>query len=530
MLLLSMALGAAPLEAAQGNEPGRYLIQYRDGNAEALRELIAANGGTVAFDYAALINGLAADLPPRAQRAVRSSGLATTMERDGVRTLHELPAGFPTDFEEFVGWGPDRIEADAVWSTGPNPGEADDGIAFPEVAQPSITGADVIVGVLDSGIDYEHPDLAANILDLRGDGLIRDFLDDDEDPTDSAGNGHGSSVASVIASVDNEVGLIGVAPEAQISPYRVCNVTCPISAIIGALVQAVADGAHVVNMSFGGPAGMNIEASTMQAANARGVLLVASAGNEASQQPSFPAAYGTVLAVGATDIDDNPASFTNVGGWVDVTGPGVAVAAATCGECGRLARMEETSPTPRTLSPNPMTGTALGSLTDTEIVHVGQACDADVLADNPDGRIALIVRGTCAFAEKVINAEEAGAVGTVIYNNAPGNFFGTLGDVTSDGPSVSLSQEEGLALLEDIETGATEVNLEVVATDYELVNGTSFSGPHVAGVAALVKSINPELSPIEVRKIITATAEPLGRKVIFGSGMVRADRAVRAAQ
>jgi serine protease len=144
--------------------------------------------------------------------------------------------------------------------------------------------------------------------------------------------------------------------------------------------------------------------------------------------------------------------------------------------------------------------------------------------------VALIVRGDCSFAEKVEGAEDAGAVGTVVFNNAPGNFSGTLGEFTSTGPSVSVSQEDGQTLQGDISGGVTIVDLSVVATDYELVSGTSFSGPHVAGVAALVKSVDPSLSPIQVRKIIETTAEPLGPNVIFGNGMVRADAAVNAAQ
>jgi subtilisin family serine protease len=92
-----------------------------------------------------------------------------------------------------------------------------------------------------------------------------------------------------------------------------------------------------------------------------------------------------------------------------------------------------------------------------------------------------------------------------------------------------LSQEDGALLKADITGGVTTVDVKVVAADYELANGTSFSGPHVAGVAALVKSANPNLSAIEVRKIIEKTAEPIGPQVIFGAGMVRADRAVEAA-
>jgi subtilisin family serine protease len=545
--LMSAAVAAFSLAsvpaytARQSDADKRYLIQYQRGNADALKDLIAANGGKVVLDYSALIDGLAADLSAQGLTAVRRSGLATTIEEDGVRTLHALPENFPVGpFDEFVGWGVDRVEADIVWSTAPNFGDAEDDVAAPEVRGGAVTGNGIVVGVLDTGIDFGHPDLANNVIDVRGSGVVRDFLFDDDDPSDDTPaplQGHGTSSASVIASVDNSVGVIGVAPQAQIMPYRVCfadNVNgCPLSAIIGGLVQAVVDDVDVINMSFGGGAGFNIEASAVQAANRAGIVLVASAGNEATQQPSFPAAYGTVLAVGATDINDDPASFTNVGGWVDVTGPGVDVPAATCRGCGRQAFLDEESPTPRSFSALTMAGSAVGSVEDTEIVDVGRGCVdtlGDVHATDPAGKVALIVRGDCSFAEKVEGAEDAGAVGTVVYNNAPGNFGGTLGEYASQGPSVSISQEEGLALQSDIEAETTIVDLRVVATDYELVSGTSFSGPHAAGVVALVRAVAPGLSPIEVRNIIEATAEPLGPKVIFGNGMVRADAAVEAAE
>ncbi len=551
-----LALSLAPAHAANSDQgSSRYLIQYQPGNLQALRDMIEANGGTVVFDYSALLEGLAADLSPAGIRAVRRSGLATVIEEDGVRMLHNpssgayedggiagptpdaIPPGFPNGtFPEFVPWGRDRVQADIVWSTGPNFGNADNGIAAPDVAGGSVTGQGVIVGVLDSGIDYDHEDLADNILDLRGDGVIRDFLDGDADPEDTALNGHGTSVASVIASVDNSVGLIGVAPDAKISPYRVCDVFCPLSAIVGGVVQAVVDGVDVINMSFGGSAGFNIEAFAYQRANARGVVLVASAGNGATQQPSFPAAYDTVLAVGATDINDNPAAFTNVGGWVDVTGPGVNNPTATCSGCVVEANLEETAPNAQPFSPNPMAGSAFAAVVNTEIVDIGRACvqtAGDVLTDDPAGKVALIIRGACSFAEKVANAEAAGAVGTVIYNQNPGNFFGTLGTFSAAGPSVSISNAEGVVLAGEIAGGSTSVNLSVLRNFgilYNFISGTSFSGPHVAGVAALVKSVDPSLSPIQVRKIIEMTAEPIGPKVIFGNGMVRADSAVNAAQ
>lgn len=519
----------------------RFLIQYPHGNRDALKDVIVVNGGTVVFDYSALLDALAADLTNEAHRAVRNSGLATRIQEDAVRRLHVLPENFPQGpFDEFVGWSVDRVQADIVWSTVPNPGPADDDVAAPDVAGNSVTGSGIVVGVLDTGIDYAQPDLAGNIVDDRGSGVVRDFLFNDDDPSDDIPDpiqGHGTSSASVIASADNGVGVLGVAPEAKIRPYRVCFANfeegCPLSAIIAGLVQAVVDGVDVINMSFGGGAGFNLEASAIQAANAAGIVLVASAGNEATQRPSFPAAYGTVLAVGATNIEDAPASFTNVGGWVDVVGPGVDVPAATCLGCGRAAFLDELSPTPRSFEVIAMTGSAVATLEEAEIVDVGRACvesENDALAADPSGKVALIVRGACAFAEKVEAAEAAGAIGTVVFNNEPGLFAGTLGEFTAAGPSVSLSQEDGQALQADIAAGVTTVRLSVVATDFELVSGTSFSGPHVAGVAALVRSVNPDLSPIEVRKIVENTAEPLGGEFVFGNGMVRADAAVSATQ
>jgi len=513
-------LATSAIAAPKATNTTRYLIEYPAGNRAAIMNYIARLGGNVAFDYS-IINGLAADLTPAQLRALRTAGLATTIDEDSYRTLHALP-----DFSvETVPWGVDRVEADAVWSSDASGGD-------PNVKSGSavVAGQGVKVAVLDSGIDYGHPDLAGNILDLRGDGKIRDFLDGDADPTDSANNGHGSIVASVIASVDNSVGVIGVAPHAKIVPYRICNQVCPLSAIIGGLLQAIDDGVDVINMSFGGSAGFNLEASAIQAANRAGIVLVASAGNEATQKVQFPAGYDTVIAVGATDVKDAPASFTNYGGWVDVTGPGVDIPAATCRGCALDTILDEISPTNRRLdSALAMTGSAVASLSGAQVVYVGRGCIVDAPLANPAGKIALIDRGACAFSEKVAKAEAAGAIGAIVANNVSGGFGGTLGSYAATGPTVSLSQEDGQLLKTDIANGSTIVDLRVIPADYELASGTSFSGPHVAGVAALVKAANPTLSAIEVRKIIETTAQKIGPQVIFGAGMVRADRAVEAA-
>jgi subtilisin family serine protease len=141
-------------------------------------------------------------------------------------------------------------------------------------------------------------------------------------------------------------------------------------------------------------------------------------------------------------------------------------------------------------------------------------------------------RGGCPFAEKAAFAEANGAVATIISNNAPGNFFGTLGTYFPSGPSVSISQADGATLAAEIAGATTTANVGVVrdnAIEYWLISGTSFSGPTVAGVAALVLDANPTLTADEVRHLLVNTAEPIGHQNIFGAGMVQADDAVSAA-
>lgn len=534
-LVLAVAL-LAGLASAQARKGGRsekteattrYLIQFHPENANKLRALIKRNGGTLIFEYR-LISGLAADLTPAARKAVRSSRLATTIEKDAPRYLHAHLPDFST---EFLPWGVKKVRANRVWDTN-NDLIVDTG---------ATAGQGILVGVLDTGIDFDHPDLQDNVIDVRGSGVVRDFLFGDDDPSDDDPEplqGHGSNGAGVIAAVDNNIGVIGVAPKANILPYRVCfaNFTqgCPLSAIIAGLDQAVVDGVHVINMSFGGPAGFNIEASAIQAANRAGVVLVASAGNAGSQRPSFPAAYDTVLAVGAIDINDQRAGFSNVGGWVDLTGPGVAVPSTTFQGAGRDAFVTENSPTARDLNPLPMTASKLGDVNG-DLIFVGLGTADDVVFHCAlgvcGGKIALIQRGAITFAEKVQRVADEGAIGAIIFNNLPGNFFGTLVNL-SDIPAASLSDAEGADLLAELDPGPVNVRLQVVPTDYDVVSGTSFSGPHVAGVAALVLSANPTLSPVEVRKILEKTAIDLSipnKDVIFGWGIVNAEAAVAAA-
>lgn len=193
-----------------------------------------------------------------------------------------------------------------------------------------LTGAGVTVAVLDSGIDLDHPDLAANI-DL---GLGEDCVNGG-DPDDD--NGHGSHVAGTVAAVVDGSGVVGVAPEVRLVPVKVLDADAEgsFSDIICGVdhVTSNAGAIDVVNMSLGGASDDDescTDGSLREAictSVAAGITYTVSAGNaDVDASSRSPASYPEVITVSALDAsNDGFASFSNAGSVVDVIAPGVAV-------------------------------------------------------------------------------------------------------------------------------------------------------------------------------------------------------------
>ena len=252
----------------------------------------------------------------------------------------------------FLGETPEGVRRTlAVIDTTPTKSEYIDQKAFDRVrGRQAISlsrGQDVIVAVIDTGVDYNHPHLADHILMDDDEVVGYDFVDDDEDPMDEdngldddndsqidEGSGHGTHVAGIIAVL---------APGAKIMPLRVLNSdgVGTVDLVVQALnfVQEFADdnsgkgdGPYipiVVNLSLGLP-----EQSFTLLAALRGVLndgipVIASAGNSNSSVKHYPSAgdIGSldVIAVSATDSNDKKASFSNFGNWINLSAPGVGI-------------------------------------------------------------------------------------------------------------------------------------------------------------------------------------------------------------
>lgn len=183
-------------------------------------------------------------------------------------------------------------------------------------------GRGVIVGMLDSGVDCSHEDLDC----LPG----YDVVDGDEEPWDLLG--HGTHVAGIIAARANGLGVEGIAPRAWLLPVRVCGTAfCDTEDIVAGILYAVDRGARVLNMSFGGPQSEAMGAA-VEYAVWHGVRVVASAGNNGKPWPQYPAAFDGVIAVGATNGNDEREPWSSYGPWVDVWAPGSGVYSTTIGD------------------------------------------------------------------------------------------------------------------------------------------------------------------------------------------------------
>lgn len=215
---------------------------------------------------------------------------------------YEYKASYiPNDPDFSQQWGLTRIKADKAWDT-------------------STGNNSIIIAVIDTGVDKDHPDLIQNL--ISGYNTIVSSTNTDDD------NGHGTHVAGIAAGViDNSKGISGVSGKSKIMPLKVLNSSGSgwTSDITEAVIWAADHGAKVINMSLGGSSYDQAFQDAINYAFNKGVLVVAAAGNSNTSAPSYPAAFSNVMAVSAIDQNNSRAYFSNYGSYVDITAPGVNI-------------------------------------------------------------------------------------------------------------------------------------------------------------------------------------------------------------
>lgn len=384
-----------------------------------------------------------------------------------------------------------------------------------------VTGTGINVGIADTSLDYNHPDIANNYkggIDTVGVG--------DNDPINDDGETHGTHVAGTILGVNNGTGVFGVAYTANLYHARVLGPNGGSSADIMEGVRWLVETAkcRVVNMSLGGGLKSRTEENFYKDMRTKGALIVCATGNDGRTSISYPAGYATNIAVGAVDKNNVIASFSNRGTNIDVVAPGVGVLSSV----PRGQGSESSVTTKSTFASFGMEfaaktpGTA-GALMDCGLGQAGE------FPAGVAGNIALIQRGTIDFATKVTNAKAAGATAVIIYNNTAGDFTGTLGAAGNWIPAVTVSDTTGATLKAQAGTSATVLDK---VSDWDTYDGTSMATPHTTGVIALIWSANSTLSNTTVESYLFTTCTDLGTAgydTTYGRGIVNADAAVAKA-
>jgi subtilisin family serine protease len=397
-----------------------------------------------------------------------------------------------------------------------------------EVHSHNVWGQGINVGVADTGVDYTHPDLSP----VYQGGV--DMMDNDNDPwwAFNAQETHATHVSGTIVAASNDVGVMGVAPRANLFVARVLasrngeRASGPTSAVMAGVRWLVLNaGCRVVNLSLGSASPpVATEDAFYRDLYQRGALIVASSGNDSRSSIGTPAAYPTNIAVGAIDVAGNLASFSNTGTNLDVVAPGVNVLSS-------FPRSQGSEAVVRGIEGYPSVGLTFAGRTtgvSGRLVSCGEgasgACGAGIF-----GGIALIRRGGSPvnFSEKVANAMAQGAIAAVIVNNVSGAFSGSLTTSTAPGnvpwiPVLAVSDTDGAALATQIDT---VIRVENRVSDWALNSGTSMAAPHVAGVVALLWSLEPTLRNEALERILLETSRDLGPRgydTTFGFGAVDA--------
>ncbi len=207
----------------------------------------------------------------------------------------------------------------------------------------------VVVAIVDTGVDWDHPDLASNMWNNPGEipdngidddhnGYVDDIvgwdfsgtdeglglpITEDNDPTDKYG--HGTHCAGIVASIiNNSAGVAGVVPDARIMALKFYPLMT-LSMAANAIIYAADNGADVINMSWGLGWEIPVVEDALEYAYSRGVVLVASAGNDGAEYVNYPASYPMTMAISASDADDHVTSFSTFSSFITVTAPGNSI-------------------------------------------------------------------------------------------------------------------------------------------------------------------------------------------------------------
>ena len=297
VLLLISTVMTPNAYAANSTQSQKMIVIFADGKVN--KDIILKAKGSVSKEYKHL-NALAVTLPENSINDLTNAPGVIKVEPDFLVTASGKPGPAPVIPGQTIEWGVDRVAAPAAWGNGH-------------------TGVGMKIAVLDTGI-ATHSDLTiAGGVFYKGSSYIDD-------------NGHGTHVAGIIAAKNNEIGVIGVAPNAELYAVKVLDSTGSgnVSDVVSGIDWAIDHQMDIINMSLGSSSYSSLLEDAVNQAYDSGILLVAAAGNSGTRKTTienveYPAKFGSVIAVAATDVKNSRASFSSTGFEVEVCAPGVNI-------------------------------------------------------------------------------------------------------------------------------------------------------------------------------------------------------------
>ncbi len=455
---------------------------------------------------------------------------------------------------------------DKLWglhNTGQTGGTDDADIDCPEAWDITTGSSDVIIAVIDSGVDYNYPDLAANVWtnpgEIPGDGQDNDgnghvddvmgwdFVDNDNDPMDS--DDHGTHVAGTIAAVgNNSVGITGVCWAAKIMALRFLDAfgVGTTDKAISAIEYANDKGAHIINNSWGGPGESLFLKDAIDASAAVVVCAAGNTGTNNDSTPFYPASFSSanIVAVAATDQNDELAWFSNYGiTSVDVAAPGTNI--YSCRPARQTVWIDDfegsfnwttggTNDTWNTTSS--LSYSSSYSLEDSPAGDYQN--DTESWAKTPvlnlssynGAKLEFKLRGISEsyFDLLYVQSSPDGSswtdqdilIGSTVYDAISGTFSGNWFTASVDLGAYDGSSTVHIRFyfltdssitydgwyIDDVTLTAASSSYD--GTEYQYMQGTSMAAPHVSGLAALIKALNTSLTNIEITAAIEHSVDP----------------------
>lgn len=285
--LLMVLSGLTMMAGADKSEDKvRVIVLFKE---KVDKNMVEDCGGEITDTYD-IIPGVVAEMTQSDIKELKKNDKIEDVEEDAIAEIQG----------QTTGWGITQIRANDAWSIS--------------------KGANINVAVMDTGIDADHEDLKV----VDGVKIIKGVTTEDVYNDD---NGHGTHCAGIIAATNNDLGVVGVAYSASLYAIKVLDSggSGYYTDMIKGLDWAISHGVQVVSMSFGGQTSTKAFESACKNAQSKGLVLVAAAGNGGNAKVLYPAAYSSVIAVGATDSSNARASWSSYGSQLDIMAPGVGI-------------------------------------------------------------------------------------------------------------------------------------------------------------------------------------------------------------